>query len=159
MTNSIPLNYLWFWFCLSCKPLLTQVNCRQPWILISVRTHSTAAYLSSPEHFAGTQNIPIFHWRLHTLAVLKVSSNSWEEPPTNGRAERKEGEGVIYLLKSLPSETKTQTQREDVMQFVMHRVFKGQWNSHCSLSHHPEITLQARNPFCSTFSTAIVLLR
>lgn len=66
----------------------------------------------------------------------------------------KEGEDVIDLL----LKTKVCLHSMKRGGVVMHRVFKGQWNSHCSLRHHPEMNLQARNPFCSTFSSATLLL-
>lgn len=116
MTNTYHSITFGFGFVSAVNSPSYSVNWRQPWILSSVRKHSTGAYLGRhPRH-------P--HFLLHSLAVLKVSSNSWGEPRTNVRSERKEGEGVIYLFKSLPSKSKTQTQREDEGQFVMHRVVR-----------------------------------
>lgn len=72
---------------------------------------------------------------------------------------RREKVPYTSLKVCLHRQSETQTQREDEGQFVRHRVFKGSGTAdHCHLRYHPEINLQARNPFCSTFSTAILLL-
>lgn len=133
MTNSYHSITFGFGFVSAVNSPSYSVNWRQPWILSSVRKHSR--HPRQP------------HFLLHSLPVLKVSSNSWGEPRRNVRSERKEGEGVIYLFKSLHLESKTQTRREDEGQFVMHRVVRVE--QPLPLKHHPEINLQARNPFCS----------